>query len=58
MSWRTHPHDPAQPPTPGVGDVAPDFRLRRTFDDSVSLGELTARGRVLLLFYVFDFGEV
>jgi len=42
----------------GIGDLAPDFELRRTFEESVRLGDLTARGPVLLVFYVFDFGFV
>lgn len=42
--------------TPGVGDLAPDFTLRRTFEESVSLSDLLARGPLLLAFYVFDFG--
>lgn len=42
----------------GIGDLAPDFELRRTFEESVELGDLTARGPVLLVFYVFDFGFV
>jgi peroxiredoxin len=40
-----------------VGDDAPDFTLRRTFDESVSLAALRARGPVLVHFYVFDFGR-
>lgn len=40
-----------------VGDAAPDFTLRRTFDESVNLGDLLARGPVVLVFYVFDYGE-
>ena len=43
---------------PRVGDAAPNFHLRRTFDESIALKDLTSRGPVLLLFYVFDFGEV
>lgn len=43
---------------PVVGDPAPDFELRRTFDESVTLSDLTSRGPVLLVFYVFDFGHV
>lgn len=39
-----------------VGDHAPDFDLRRTFDERVRLSEL--RGPVLVHFYVFDFGGV
>lgn len=42
---------------PDVGDAAPDFTLRRTFDESVNLGDLLARGPVVLVFYVFDYGE-
>jgi len=41
-----------------VGERAPDFTLRRTFEDSVSLAELVRRGPVLLAFYCFDFGTV
>jgi len=41
-----------------VGDTAPDFTLRRTFEESVSLAELLGRGPVVLAFYVFDFGNV
>ena len=40
-----------------VGDTAPDFILRRTFDENINLSELLGRGPVVLLFYVFDFGE-
>ena len=40
-----------------VGDHAPDFTLRRTFDESVSLAALRERGPVLVHFYVFDFGH-
>jgi peroxiredoxin len=43
---------------PQVGDRAPDFTLPRTFEESVSLSALLARGPVLLGFYVFDFGAV
>jgi peroxiredoxin len=42
---------------PQVGDPAPGFTLRRTMSQDVSLGELLARGRVLVAFYVFDFGR-
>ena len=43
---------------PGVGDPAPAFDLRRTFEESVNLHDLIDRGPVLLAFYVFDFGSV
>jgi peroxiredoxin len=42
---------------PEVGDRAPDFRLRHTIGTEVSLAETVARGPVLLVFYVFDFGN-
>lgn len=41
-----------------IGDPAPDFTLRRTFEEQVSLSELRARGPVLVAFYVFDFGGI
>ena len=44
-------------PTFNEAQRAPDFTLRRTFEESVSLAELLARGPVLLHFYVFDFGN-
>jgi peroxiredoxin len=48
-----------EPGRPGVGDPAPRFRLRRTFDEKVALEDLIAGGHPLLLaFYVFDFGSV
>ena len=39
-----------------VGDRAPDFRLRHTFEREVDLAETLRRGPALLVFYVFDFG--
>ena len=41
---------------PEVGDRAPDFRLRHTFEDDVDLAGTLERGSVVLVFYVFDFG--
>lgn len=41
---------------PGVGDPAPEFVLRRTFEESVALSDLLVGGPLLLAFYVFDFG--
>lgn len=41
-----------------IGDAAPDFTLRRTFEEQVSLAELRERGPVLVAFYVFDFGGI
>lgn len=43
---------------PQVGDMAPGFTLRQTFEREVSLGELLEEAAVLLCFYVFDFGHV
>ena len=43
---------------PGVGDRAPTFTLRKTFDEKISLEKLLAHGPLLLAFYVFDFGSV
>ncbi|MGI9584692.1 MAG: hypothetical protein ACR2N7_03790 [Acidimicrobiia bacterium] len=43
---------------PQVGDMAPDFALRRTFDETISLDELVSSRPALLVFYVFDFGDV
>jgi hypothetical protein len=44
---------------PGVGDRAPSFRLRKTFERKVALEDLLEGHRPLLLaFYVFDFGSV
>ena len=44
------------PAAPGVGDRAPGFRLRHTFEADVDLAETLERGPALLVFYVFDFG--
>ncbi len=41
-----------------VGDRAPSFRLRRTFEEKRSLEELLETGPLLLAFYVFDYGGV
>jgi peroxiredoxin len=43
---------------PGVGDRAPTFTLRRTFEEKISLEHLLGQGPLLLAFYVFDFGSV
>jgi peroxiredoxin len=43
---------------PQVGDIAPDFTLPRTFEESVRLYDLLARGPVLLHFCCFDFGNI
>jgi peroxiredoxin len=43
-------------PVVDVGDRAPDFRLRHTFEAGIGLAETLRRGPVVLVFYVFDFG--
>ena len=43
---------------PAVGDRAPSFSLRKTFEEKISLEHLLERGPLLLAFYVFDFGSV
>ena len=45
-------------PRPGVGDRAPDFTLRHTFTDQVTLADRWPHGPMVLAFYVFDFGPV
>ena len=47
---------PEKPSGPGVGDRAPGFTLRTSGDRYVGLAEVLARGPVVLVFYVFDFG--
>jgi peroxiredoxin len=42
----------------GPGERAPSFTLRRTFDEDVALDDLLADGPVVVVFYVFDFGDV
>jgi peroxiredoxin len=49
----SYPSTPLQ-----VGEQAPRFTLRRTFQESVSLDDLLARGPVVVAFYVFDFGDI
>jgi peroxiredoxin len=45
-------------PGPFVGDLAPSFRLRQTFEQEVALADHLRQGPVVLAFYVFDFGNV
>ncbi|MEX1124170.1 MAG: hypothetical protein WEE53_00765 [Acidimicrobiia bacterium] len=47
----------ASSPLP-VGAKAPQFSLRRTFEETVSLEDLLSRGPVVVVFYVFDFGNI
>jgi len=41
-----------------VGAKAPPFSLRRTFEETVSLDGLLSRGPAVVVFYVFDFGNI
>lgn len=41
-----------------VGSHAPDFELRHTFEESIRLSEMLEKGPVVVLFYVFDFGDI
>jgi peroxiredoxin len=41
-----------------IGAHAPDFTLRRTFEETVTLSDLLSRGPVVVAFYVFDFGNI
>jgi peroxiredoxin len=50
-------NNPGQGSLP-VGALAPDFTLRRTFEESVRLGDLLTKGPVVVAFYVFDFGNI
>ena len=50
--------DSTMPPRPAAGDRAPDFTLRHTFTEQVTLADRWRRGPVVLAFYVFDFGSV
>jgi len=43
---------------PAVGELAPDFSLRRSFEDFVTLADLRRHGPVVVVFYVFDFGHL
>lgn len=49
---------PASPGPLPVGARAPRFELRRTFDETVALNTLLDKGPVLIVFYVFDFGDI
>jgi peroxiredoxin len=51
-------HSPGDIATLDVGDRAPAFVLRRTFDEWLALADLIEGGPVVLAFYVFDFGHV
>ena len=45
-------------PPLAVGDPAPRFTLPASTGESISLDSYLARGPVVLLWYVFDFGKV
>ena len=42
-------------PPPGVGELAPDFTLRSTSGEEISLSEFRGKKHVLLEFYGVDF---
>ena len=58
MGYRDDVTHATRPPRPGIGDRAPDFTLRHTFTEQVTLADRWRRGPVVLAFYVFDFGSV
>jgi peroxiredoxin len=51
-------NDDQRTPPIGVGEQAPPFTLPASTGDSVSLSDWLARGPVVLLWYVFDFGRI
>jgi len=50
--------DQQRTPAIGVGDQAPRFSLPASTGVAISLDESLARGPVVLLWYVFDFGRI
>jgi peroxiredoxin len=58
VGYRDDVTDSTAPPRPAPGDRAPDFTLRHTFTEQVTLADRWRRGPVVLAFYVFDFGSV
>ena len=49
--------DSSRDPLP-IGAAAPRFSLRRTFKETVTLDGLLEKGPVVVVFYVFDFGDI
>jgi peroxiredoxin len=50
--------DEQRTPPVGIGDQAPGFALPASNGEVVSLEDTLARGPVVLLWYVFDFGRI
>jgi peroxiredoxin len=50
--------DHQRKPPVGVGDAAPRFTLPSSTGEAISLEACLARGPVVLLWYVFDFGRI
>ena len=43
---------------PEIGDIAPDFTLKETFDTSVTLSDYRGKKNVLLFFHPFSYTEI
>ncbi|MSO47426.1 MAG: redoxin domain-containing protein [Thermoleophilia bacterium] len=43
---------------PEIGDIAPDFTLKETFDTSVTLSDYRGKQNVLLFFHPFSYTEI
>ena len=43
---------------PEIGDIAPDFTLKQTFDTSVTLSEYRSKQNVLLFFHPFSYTDI
>jgi len=41
-----------------IGETAPDFQLSDQYGDSISLGEVLAKGKAIVYFYPVDFSPV
>jgi peroxiredoxin len=50
--------DHQRTPAIAVGDQAPRFTLPASTGEEISLDAYLARGPVVLLWYVFDFGRI
>jgi peroxiredoxin len=50
--------DDQRTPPIEMGDQAPHFTLPASNGEAVSLSDCLARGPVVLLWYVFDFGRI
>jgi len=45
-------------PPLAVGEAAPRFELPASTGETIALDDVLARGPVVLLWYVFDFGRI